>query len=140
MTNGAATVLTDSSGYTRTVADAKFATLTGTEVLTNKTVEDTYFSIVSFVDHTKKAVFEAALISPNTIRIYSLPNVDGTLITAGDTGTVSNAMLATISTAGEVTNAATAAFLGGHYQCGTERQRLNRHNVANRKDYQRCVL
>lgn len=51
-------------------------------------------------------------------RIITLPNITGTIITTGDTGTVTNAMLAgsiadtklsTISTAGKVSNSATTA-------------------------------
>ena len=41
-----------------------------------------------------------------TDRTITLPNVTGTVITTGDTGTVSNAMLATISTAGKVSGTA----------------------------------
>ena len=39
-------------------------------------------------------------------RTITLPNVTGTVITTGDTGTVSNSMLATISTAGKVSGTA----------------------------------
>ena len=39
----------------------------------------------------------------------TIPATSGTLITSGDTGSVTNAMLATISTAGKVSNSATTA-------------------------------
>ena len=42
-------------------------------------------------------------------RTITLPNVTGTVVTTGDTASVSNAMLATISTAGKVSNSATTA-------------------------------
>ena len=109
MTNGSATVLTDSTGYTRTPADGKFATLTGVQVLTNKTVTDTSFAIQDVADNTKKAKFEASSISTATTRTYTLPNVNGTLITTGDTSSVSNATLATITASGKVPNPATTA-------------------------------
>jgi hypothetical protein len=48
----------------------------------------------------------AAVASDKTI---TLPDVTGTVVTTGDTGSVSNAMLATISTAGKVSNSATTA-------------------------------
>ena len=104
MTNGSATVLTDSTGYTKTVADGKFATLTGAQVLTNKTVTDTSFAIQDDTGNTKKATFDASSISTATSRTYTLPSTSGTLITKGDTGSVSNAMLATISTSGKASN------------------------------------
>ena len=109
MTNGPATVLTDSTGYTKTAADGKFVTLTGTQVLTNKTVTDASFAIQDDADNTKKAAFDASSISAATTRTYTRPDANGTLITTGDTGSVSNAMLATTSETGKVSNSATTA-------------------------------
>jgi len=93
-------------------------TLTGTETLTNKSLSDSTTFIINSIDTTKKATFDAANITTATTRTYNLPNVNGTLITTGDTGTVSNTMLAgsiadtklnTISTAGKIANSATTA-------------------------------
>ena len=81
----------------------------GAETLTNETVTDTTFVIQDDTDNTKKAKSEASGINTNTTRTYTLPNAHGSLITAGDTRTVPNAMLATISTARKVANAATTA-------------------------------
>ena len=118
MTNGSATVLTDSTGYTQTAADNKFATLTGTQVLTNKTVTDTSFAIQDDADNTKKAKFEASSISTATTRTYTLPNVSGTLITTGDAGSVSNAMLAIISETEKVSNSAATQCQHSQCHCG----------------------
>lgn len=93
-------------------------TLTGAQTLTNKTVTDATFTIQDDADNTKKAQFQASGITTATTRTYTLPNVNGTLVTTGDTGSVTNTMLAgsiadtklsTIATAGKVSNSATTA-------------------------------
>ena len=93
-------------------------TLTGTQKLTNKSLDDNTTFIIDTTDNTKQAQFNLSNIATATTRTYNLPNVDGTIITTGDTGTVSNTMLAgsiadtklnTISTAGKVANSATTA-------------------------------
>ena len=93
LVNAGSEVLTTATGYTQSAANAKFATLTGAEVLTNKTLVDANLTIQDDVGNTKKAKFDAAGISASTTRTYSLPDVSGTLIKPADTGTVSNAML-----------------------------------------------
>jgi hypothetical protein len=94
------------------------ATLTGTQTLTNKTFTDNTTFFQDDLDNTKKAQFQLSSIATATTRTYTLPNNDGVLITNGDTGTVTNTMLAgsiadsklsTIATAGKVANSATTA-------------------------------
>jgi len=94
------------------------ATLTETQTLTNKTVTDASFTIQDDADNTKKARFQAGSITTATIRTYTFPNVNGTIVTTGDASTVTNTMLAgsiadtklnTITTAGKVANSATTA-------------------------------
>lgn len=93
-------------------------TLTGTETLTNKTFTDNTTFFQDNLDNSKKAQFELSNIATATTRTYTLPNVNGTIITTGDTATVTNTMLAgsiadsklnTITTAGKVANSATTA-------------------------------
>jgi len=94
------------------------ATLTGTQTFTNKTLTDNTTFFQDNLDNTKKAQFQLSSIATGTTRTFTLPNVNGTLITSGDTGTVTNTMLAgsiadtklnTIETAGKVSNSATTA-------------------------------
>ena len=93
-------------------------TLDGTETLTNKTFTDSTTFFQDNLDNTKKAQFELSNIATATTRTYTLPNVNGTIITTGDTATVTNTMLAgsiadtklnTITTAGKVANSSTSA-------------------------------
>lgn len=65
------------SGYG--ITDA--VTLTGVETLTNKTVTDATFSIQDETDNSKKAKFQLSGIATATTRTFTLPNVNGTLIT-----------------------------------------------------------
>lgn len=92
--------------------------VSGAQTLTNKTVTDATFTIQDDLDNTKKAQFQASGISAATTRAYTLPDVNGTLVTTGDTGSVTNTMLAgsiadtklnTIESAGKVSNSATTA-------------------------------
>ena len=79
---------------------------------------DTGVSLV--FEGTTADAFETTLtvVDPTADRTLYLPNINGTLISSGDTGTVTNTMLAgsiadtklsTISTAGKVSNSATTA-------------------------------
>ena len=74
--------------------DSTVATLTGSQVLTNKTFTDntTYFQ--DDVDNTKKLQFQLSGITTATTRTLTIPDVSGTIITTGDTSTVTNTMLA----------------------------------------------
>ena len=65
------------SGYG--ITDA--ISLDGVQTLTNKTVTDSSFFIQDNADNTKKAKFELSGIATATTRTYTLPDVDGTLIT-----------------------------------------------------------
>ena len=61
ITNDGAAVLTGSSGYAKTAANAKFATLTGAEVLTNRTLVDANLVTQDEADATKKAKLDEIL-------------------------------------------------------------------------------
>ena len=80
--------------------DSTVATLTGTQTLTNKTLTDSTTFIQDETDNTKKLQFQVSGITTGTTRTLTAPDVNGTIITTGDTGTVTNTMLA-----GSITNA-----------------------------------
>ena len=65
-----------------------------TDTLTNKTLSDgsTYFQ--NTADNSKKMVLSLGSISPSTTRTLTVPNVNGTIVTTGDTGSVTSTMIA----------------------------------------------
>ena len=75
-------------------ASGTLATLTGTETLTNKTLNDTVTTVQNTADNTKKLQLSAQGISAGATRTLYAPDVNGTIVSTGDTGTVTNAMLA----------------------------------------------
>ena len=98
--------------FNTALEDADFATLAGTETLTNKTLTSPIVdgNGVVFEGVTADS-FETTLtvVDPTADRTITLPNVTGTVITTGDSGTVSNTMLANSS----ITINGTSTSLGG---------------------------
>lgn len=74
--------------------DSTVATLTGTQTLTNKTLTDSTTTFQDETDNTKKMQFQLSGITTGTTRTLTVPNVSGTIITTGDTGTVTSTMIA----------------------------------------------
>ncbi len=74
--------------------DSTVATLTGTQTLTNKSLSDSTTFFVDETDSTKKLQFQLSGITSATTRTLAIPDVDGTIVTTGDTGTVTSAMIA----------------------------------------------
>ena len=97
--NGSAdvTVTTAGTGITvtgTTVAiDNTVATLTGTQTLSNKFLTDDSTIFQNYSDNTRRAYFSLLGISPNSIRIMTLPDQSTTLVGRSTTDTLSNKSL-----------------------------------------------
>lgn len=73
--------------------DSTVTTNSGTQTLTNKSLSDSTTSFIDEGDATRKMQFQLSGISTGTTRTLSIPNVNGIIITTGDSATVTNAML-----------------------------------------------
>ena len=69
------------------------STLAGVETLTNKSLSDATSFVIEAADASRKAKFSASLISSSTTRTFTFPDVNGTIITTGDTASVTNTMI-----------------------------------------------
>lgn len=99
LTVGTGLVLDSGTTYNgaaaRTITiDNTVATLAGTQTFTNKTFTDSSTLFQDDADNTKKMAFDISAVSASTTRTLTVPNVNGTIVTTGDTGSVTNAMLA----------------------------------------------
>jgi len=106
----------DGSSAVTVAIDSTVATTSGTQTLTNKTltspqVSGLYLSDSSIVFEGTANDHETTLTvtDPTADRTITLPDVTGTVVTTGDSGTVTNAMLANSS----ITINGTATSLGG---------------------------
>ena len=84
--------------------DSTVVTKTGTQSLTNKTLSDSTTYFANEADATKKFQFQASGITTNNVRTFTVPDYNGTIITSGDSGSVTNAMLAGSITNDKLTN------------------------------------
>ena len=83
-----------SAAVTIAIDSSVVTTLSGSQTLTNKSLSDSTTFFVDETDATKKLQFQLSGITSATTRTLSIPNVDGTIVTTGDTGTVTSAMIA----------------------------------------------
>ena len=124
------TTIARSSAGVISVEGVVVPTISSTNTFTNKSLSDSTTFFIDETDGTKKMQFQLSSITTATTRTLTVPDVNGTIVTTGDTGTVTSTMiadgtivnadinasagivdtkLATISTAGKVSNSATTA-------------------------------
>jgi hypothetical protein len=130
---GSNTVSGTIAEFNTALTDQDFATLAGTETLTNKTLTSPAVSGLSITDGS--FVVEGATANefettvqftdPTQDRTITIPNVTGTVITTGDTGSVTNTMLAGSIANEKLSNSAitingTSVSLGGTRTLGTD--------------------
>ena len=87
-------VTVNAKGLVTSASNADFATTSSAQTLTNKSLSDSSTFIIDESDSSKKAQFQVSGIATGQTRTYTFPDVNGTIVTTGDTGTVSNTMLA----------------------------------------------
>ena len=119
--------------FNTALSDADFATLSGTETLANKTLTSPTVSGLSLSDSS--IVFEGAtandyettlsVTDPTADRTITIPDVTGTIITTGDSSTVTNSMLAGSIANDKLSNSAitingTSTSLGGSRTLGSD--------------------
>jgi len=127
------TVTGSIADFNTALTDADFATLSGTETLANKTLTSPTVSGLSLSDSS--IVFEGAtandyettlsVTDPTADRTITIPNVTGTIITTGDSSTVTNSMLAGSIANDKLSNSAitingTSTSLGGSRTLGSD--------------------
>jgi len=79
-------------GNAGTVTNGVYTTTAQT--LTNKSLSDSTTFFIDETDATKKLQFQLSSITTATTRTLTVPDVSGTIITTGDTGTVTGTMIA----------------------------------------------
>jgi hypothetical protein len=127
------TVTGSIADFNTALTDADFATLSGTETLANKTLTSPTVSGLYLSDSS--IVFEGAtandhettlsVTDPTADRTITIPDVTGTIITTGDSSTVTNSMLAGSIANDKLTNSAitingTSTSLGGSRTLGSD--------------------
>jgi hypothetical protein len=80
------------TGNAATVTNGVYTTTAQT--LTNKSLSDSTTYFIDETDATKKLQFQLSSITTATTRTLTVPDVNGTIITTGDTGTVTSTMIA----------------------------------------------
>jgi hypothetical protein len=94
-------------------------TTTGTQTLTGITTF-LHPAFADSADNTKIADFSMANIATGMTRTYTFPNVGGVFITSGDTGTVTNTMLANSTISGVALGGTLGQLtFGAHLSVGT---------------------
>jgi hypothetical protein len=88
------TTYNGSAGVTIAIDTATTVDKTTAQTLTNKSLSDSTTYFIDETDGTKKLQFQLSSITTATTRTLSVPNVSGTIITTGDTGTVTSTMIA----------------------------------------------
>lgn len=72
------------------------ATIAGVESFSNKSLVDANVVFANTSDSTKRVRLDVSGVTTGTTRVLTVPNVNGTIVTTGDTGTVSSTMISAV--------------------------------------------
>jgi len=112
------TVLTSTQVLGKSLPAGTILGTSDTQTLTNKSLSDSTTYFIDDADGTKKMQFELSSIATATTRTLTVPNVNGTIVTTGDTGTVTNGMLAGSIAAGKLTLSSANIIVGNGSNVG----------------------
>lgn len=89
--------ISDSSKVIQTYLDGasrEIVTNSQSQTISNKTFTDSSTLIANTADQTRKVKFEVGGVSASTTRTLAIPDVNGTIITSADSGTITSSMIA----------------------------------------------